>query len=91
MTDDNIGFKRFLIKDAVPFGTALPHFVSGYISAYIELVNDVVSKERPLHLDDEAHAKLINKHFFMYVANLSNHYDPHLAQGPYNTSFPSSK
>src|SRR4051812_32846092 len=84
--NQDAGFRRFLIEDAVPFGEALPHFFSGFMLAYSDILSLLSEKPKPL-LTDQRCVIAINKHFYLYVANLSNHSDPHLAQGPRNTTF----
>lgn len=86
-TTSDVGFHRFLIEGAVPFGEALPNFFAGYMSAYSDVLNILnSSKHKPL-LTDTRCVEAINKQFYLYVAGLLNHFDPHFAQGPRNTTF----
>jgi hypothetical protein len=82
----DVGFRRFLIEDAVPFGEALPRFFSGFMLAYSDILSLLGERPKPL-LTDQRCITAINKHFYLYVANLSNHLDPHFAQGPRNRTF----
>ena len=70
-------FTRFLMEDRVPFGEALPEFVNGFFSAYHE-IEDEVQSQSTLEILKPGQ---INRHFFQYVAKLSNHSDPHFSQG----------
>jgi hypothetical protein len=85
-TPKNVGFRRFLIENAVPYGEALPQFFSGFMSAYLDVLTMLKEKPKPLLTDSQC-ILAINKRFYLYVAGLSNHADPHFAQGPRNTTF----
>lgn len=82
-----VGFHRFLIRGAVPFGDALPEIIRGYIGAYNDLAFPNKSRKQPrAFLSDDVTVSTINSHFYRYVSSLSNHVDPHLAQGPGNNT-----